>query len=1028
MFAARLRTLTAAVVCGCACGTFTAPAWGDELTLAREWQVQSSAIVTDAGSQISQRGYTNPAWLRVHTNDADAVGGEVAAQVQNTPPNNQCGANRIYFSDNLNPCQGPEPGAHSAPNPPYDVPWWFRTTFTPSLHPGQHAQLLVRGIMGEADLWVNGTLVATRDTLQGSEPEYAFDVTDLLQPGTNSVAFKLYANNPDAMLNQDFNDWTQTARDQNTGLKYPIKLHLSDALRLSDMHVVQHNASDMSSSGLTVKGTVTNLTGSPQAGDASARVVDPDGSTIATLHKTVSLDPNQSQTIVFDPSTDPDLQVDQPKLWWPYQMGDQPLYRLSMDVSQNGVRSDSDAEAFGIRTIESGLTSPGTRAYNGSRWLAINGKPFVFRGGGMMDQDMFLRYSDDQLAHQIQLIKAMGLNGMRLEGDVQPDEFYEEMDKAGLLVYGGFLCCDYWEEADSWSEKDHETNYQSALTLGRRLRNHPSVVMWSWSDNVPSALQEAGALQGFAEADFDVPVMASAEYKSTPTLGPSGMKEGPYNWFPPSYAYSLNCRTSSGNGPCTSGAFVNRGGAWAFQTESSPGSTVPTKESLDRFMTPAEQTQMITSPNLRLFHSGRGASDSGTSYSSFSHIGVLATAICHRYGTWTATPVTCPTNPPGTTGLYSDNPSIRDFVRKGEAINYESVRAQFEAYIDHSTRADSPSTGLVYWMMNKPMPSLLWYFYNYDFDQAGTYFGAKKANESLHVYYAYAAPEDDPGNRTVNVSNLTGHEESGLAVTARTYDMEGSLLSTQDASGITLPSQGVMNQILTIPNPTLPDVDGVPQRTYFLELLLKRGGQVVDRNVYWLSTINDVPIYTGNAYPNLSTYGDLRNLQTPAQDPQHGLLPKTTVDACAVSHPQGGLPDGQNAATDVTLTNNSDTLAFLLRVDVRRGSGTTPDAGDSQVRPATYSENYVTLWPGQSQTLTETYDSALLAGRDPVVSVGGFNVDSTNIAGNGGCGAQSAVEDFGHANGDAPAGSPSPGQANTRETMAELKESVQVGR
>ena len=44
--------------------------------------------------------------------------------------------------------------------------------------------------------------------------------------------------------------------------------------------------------------------------------------------------------------------------------------------------------------------------------------------------------------------------------------------------------------------------------------------------------------------------MASAEYKSTATLGPSGMKEGPYNWFPPSYAYSLNCSGSTGANPC----------------------------------------------------------------------------------------------------------------------------------------------------------------------------------------------------------------------------------------------------------------------------------------------------------------------------------------------------------------------------------------------------------------------------------------------------------------------------------------------
>jgi exo-1,4-beta-D-glucosaminidase len=475
--------------------------------------------------------------------------------------------------------------------------------------------------------------------------------------------------------------------------------------------------------------------------------------------------------------------------------------------------------------------------------------------------------------------------------------------------------------------------------------------------------------------------------------------------YPPSYAYSLKCRGSSGNDPCTRGAFVNRGGAWALQTESSPGSTVPTRDSLDRFMTPAEQARMITSPNLRLFHSGTGATDSGTSYESFQHIGVLATAICNRYGTWTAEPVTCPASPPGTTDLYSDRPSIDDFVRKAHAINYETVRAQFEAYLDHSTRADSPSTGLVYWMMNKPMPSLLWNFYNYDYDQAGTYFGARKANKALHVYYAYAAPEADLGNRTVGVSNLTGRTQNGLSVTARTYDMQGNVLTTQHAPDLALASQGVRNQILSIPNPTLPDVNGVPQRTYFLELLLKRGASVVDRNVYWLSTINDIPIYTREAYPDLSTYGDLRNLQTPSKDPAHGLLPKTTVDACAVTHQQRGSGNGQDTATEVTITNNSDTLAFLVRLDVRRGSGSTPDANANQVRPATYSDNYVTLWPGQSQEITETYDSSFLEGRDPVVSVGGVNVDTVGISGDAGCDADEVgAEDFDHANG-APVGS-----------------------
>ena len=1009
----------------------TASAGADStIDLAGNWQVQSSTATPDTGDLISRRNYSPTGWLPVHTNDAHAVGSVVAAQLQNIPPDDRCGADNIFYSENLTACQGPQPDAHGTPNEQYNVPWWFRTGFNAHPQPGgtdRNLMLEVRGIMGQADLWVNGVQLATKDVLQGSEPVYTFDVTDLVNgAGPNALAFKIYPNNPGEMLTQDFNDWTQAARDQNTGIKYPIRLHMSNTFRLDDVHVVQANAADLSSSDLTVKGTVTNTSRRSRTANVNATITDPQGKHPINLRKTITLNAGETRNVAFDPSTDSALHLRHPKLWWPYQMGDQPLYKLSMNVSLNKKVSDSDTKTFGIRTIDTWLSSRGSQAYDGSRWFAINGKPFVFRGGGMMDQDMFLRYSHENVATQIQLIKSMGLNGLRLEGDDQPDDFYEQMDRAGLLIYGGFLCCNYWEEASRWTEKDQETNHGTAVALGRQQRNHPSVVFFSWSDNVPSASQEAGVLKGFAETDFDVPVMASAEYKSTPTLGPSGMKEGPYNWFPPSYAYSSNCRGRTGNDPCTSGEFVNRGGAWAFQTESSPGSTIPTQDSLDRFMTPADQTRMVTSPNLAQFNSGRGEEDSGTSYSSFQHVGVLATAICHRYGTWTADPVTCPTNPPGATNLYSDNPSVSDFVRKAQAINYETVRAQFEAYLDHSTRTDSPSTGLVYWMMNKPMPSLLWNLYGYDFDQAGTYFGAKKANESLHVYYAHPAPEADPDDRTVGVSNLTGQTQTGLSVAARTYDMHGNVLTTQNAAGITMPSQGVMNQLLTIPNPILPDVNGTPQRTYFLELILKRGTHVVDRNVYWLSRINDIPTYTGSAYPNLSTYGDLRNLQSPADDPANGLLPETQIHASAVTHRQSGLSDGQDTATDVTLTNKSTTVAFMVRVDVHRGRGSSPSTADSQVRPATYSDNYVTLWPGQSQTITQTYARAQLGRQDPVVTISGFNVETTTIAGNCHCITQRGAENFGNANGYAAAGNAIPGPANTPETMAELKQRVTV--
>ena len=74
--------------------------------------------------------------------------------------------------------------------------------------------------------------------------------------------------------------------------------------------------------------------------------------------------------------------------------------------------------------------------------------PFVFRAGGW-SEDLFLRYSSSDTANQISLIKNLGLNGIRTEGKQMPDDFYEQMDRAGILIDGGFQCCDAWQLQDS---------------------------------------------------------------------------------------------------------------------------------------------------------------------------------------------------------------------------------------------------------------------------------------------------------------------------------------------------------------------------------------------------------------------------------------------------------------------------------------------------------------------------------------------------------------------------------------------------
>ncbi|HEX4226696.1 MAG TPA: beta-mannosidase, partial [Pseudonocardiaceae bacterium] len=83
----------------------------------------------------------------------------------------------------------------------------------------------------------------------------------------------------------------------------------------------------------------------------------------------------------------------------------------------------------------------------------------------------------------------------------------------------------------------------------------------------------------------------------------------------------------------------------------------------------------------------------------------------------------------------------------------------------------------------------------------------------------------------------------------------------------------------------------------------------------------------------------------------------------------------------VTLTNTSaKTVGFFLRTDVRRGNASgTEQSGDNQVTSALWSDDDITLFPGESQTLTVTYNSADLNGATPLLSVSGSNVAKFDV-------------------------------------------------
>jgi len=907
------------------------------------WEVQSSAVATQTGAQISTPGFNTSSWLPVTNDGAGAPGTEIEALAQNgkcpgdtaLQPVNQgtSGPNSVFFSNNMQLCYGSMSKIGPVTVSQFKVPWWWRADFTPNLQAGQFATLIVNGVVGSANVWVNGTEVATSTTVTGAYTRFTFNLTNLTVAGTNSLAIEVNPNDPTSMFTLDNVDWTQIPPDNNTGIQFPVQLQVDRALAVGNSHVNQSDAAGLSSAALTVKTDVTNNTSTAQTATVTATITPPGNGTPITVSQNVTVPASTTQTVSFTPASFPSLTIASPQVWWPYQMGAQPLYTLGVTVAQGSTQFNSTSEAFGIRTVTSYLTGSNAIEPSGARAFKINGVPIVIRGGGY-DPNLFLHYSAADTAKQIALMKAMGVNTIRLEGHIMPADWFQQMDAAGILVNGGFQCCDAWEVGGSLTQAQLNVLQNSAQSIGTNLRNHPSVFSFQWSDNQPTSQQEQVSITGFTAADFypQTPLIASAEYKSTATLGASGEKEGPYDWVPPNYWYDT---THLG----TDSTVTNAGGSWGYDSEESAGDTVPTLDSLNRFMSASDLSNLWQNTKFNQFHLNyEPRCKTGYSFGTLCH---FDTALSSRYGSWS---------------------SLAQYVEEAQAQDYENTRAQFEAFIDHANNTPLPSTGTIYWQMNKGWPSLLWNLYGSDGDQAGSYFGAQEANLPVHALYAL-------DNGTVTLDNLSDTSQAGLSVESKVYSLAGAVLDDQTASNITLASQQVLTSVLT---PKVPA--GNPVQVYFVELLLKRGGTLVDRNVYWLSTQPDVVNWTktlGQPQGTLSQYANLQALQT---------LPQSSVSATASTVNQAG-PDGADRATTVTITNtSSSTVAFLLRADVRRGTASGQELpGDNELRSSIWQGNDITLFPGESQTLTVTWNSADLQGATAVVSVSGWNVPKMDI-------------------------------------------------
>ncbi|PYU03867.1 MAG: glycosyl hydrolase family 2, partial [Acidobacteria bacterium] len=246
------------------------------------------------------------------------------------------------------------------------------------------------------------------------------------------------------------------------------------------------------------------------------------------------------------------------------QMGEPFLHKLTLQfITPQKVVSDTQSIYFGIVQTDSEMTPEGYRL------LKVNGKPVLVRGGGWAP-DMMLRADESRREAEFRYVKEMGLNTIRLEGKLEDEPFLERADRDGILVMAGWCCCDAWEKWGKWNEENKRVSITSLRDQLLRLRKHPSLLVWlNGSDNPPPADREQAYLDIEKETRWPKPVISSATAKKAEVTGDSGVKmSGPYDYVPPNY-WLLDTRA---------------GGAYGFNTETSPGPAVPPLEELKTFI------------------------------------------------------------------------------------------------------------------------------------------------------------------------------------------------------------------------------------------------------------------------------------------------------------------------------------------------------------------------------------------------------------------------------------------------------------
>jgi hypothetical protein len=918
------KTLTAADL-------HTALIGEDPWTISGGWKLAAAPDVKAAGAEISTAGFVAKNWM------AATVPGTVLTTMidRGVYPDPDYGLNNLAIPDTL-----------------ARQDYWYRVEFpAPPVQPDRKLTLTFEGVNYAAEVWLNGKRLGE---MKGAFVRGNFDVSDIAVGGKiNALAVRV-SPPPHPGLAQEESitagpgenggiqmldgptfgategwDWIPTIRDRNTGIWQDVTLTASGAVAVGDLNVITTLPKrDNSEADVEIEAPLLNSSRETVEGDLEAQFDD------VKVVKHIAAEPGE--TIArLEPDEFPQLKVQHPKLWWPNGYGNPNLHHLKVSF-----------------TLTAGGTSSLKQIDFGMREVSYELSLFDARGHLRRVEVLPSRTHDDA----VQLIDESH-RGIREIDDKTPnlmppgEKLPDYMRHAWVhtLAPGAEASASIKAVDGGWPGTDLVIKV-NGVRIAARGGN------WGMDDSRKRVSMDR--LEPYFRLHRDAHVNMIRNWMGQNTeesFYALADKYGLMVWndfWESTQSYNLEAQDPQlflENARDSILHFRHHPSivVWCGRNEGVPQPII--NEGLANLVRTLDHTRYYTGSSnvVNLRNSGPYQLEPLETYYRINRgfsveLGIPSVPTLEGIeafipeadrwpisDTWAYHDWHAKGN--GAVKPFMDTmarefgaaTSLEDFERKAQMIDYAAHRAIFEGFAAHLWQ---PNSARMIWMTQPAWPSTEWNFLGHDYDTQSSFYGTQKACEAVH---AQLNLEDG----SVDLINL--NPARSFKVRVRVLSLDGKTLSDE-----TTPINAAGNARTHVGNLDLEKL--AAGHAIFVRLdVSDASGAPVSDNFYWWAKQD-------SSFQELNQLGPA----TLTADTTAGTLNDTSVFLVVKLQNSGAVPA---------------ILAKLTLIDETTGE---------RILPAYYSENYVSLLPGETRTITVEFPH----GRPkPVLTLRGWNLASTTI-------------------------------------------------